>query len=263
MSRSSHLFTGIFGTFAVSCFALVLVPQMQLGNLTAHTDEESGGVYPAVNSRPGRRIYIREGCYYCHTQQVRDPQNSSDMERGWGIRRSVARDYIYENPPLLGSVRIGPDLANVGSKDWRDEPAGDPRRPKKRDRAWHLLHLYNPRVIVPQSTMPSYRYLFDEVKAGGEHALDALPLPASKLGYVVVPKADAVQLADYLLSLDQSAPLAEAGPAKGIPAAPPSTASAPSAAPAAAAPPAPGTPSAGAPAPGTPSAPPVAAPANK
>jgi cytochrome c oxidase cbb3-type subunit 2 len=69
-----------------------------------------------VNTRPGREVYIREGCYYCHTQQVRDPQNSSDLERGWGMRRSVARDYIYENPPLLGSVRIGPDLANIGSK---------------------------------------------------------------------------------------------------------------------------------------------------
>ena len=214
MSRSSHLFTGIFGTFAVSCFALVLLPQMQLGNLTAHTEEESGAVYPTVNSRPGRAVYIREGCYYCHTQQVRDPQNSSDLERGWGVRRSVARDYIYENPPLLGSVRIGPDLANIGAKDWRNEPAGDPRRPAKRDRAWHLLHLYNPRVIVPQSTMPPYRYLFEEVKAGGQRAMDALPLPATKLGYVVVPKAEAVQLADYLLSLDQSAPLSEAGPAK-------------------------------------------------
>jgi cytochrome c oxidase cbb3-type subunit 2 len=178
-------------------------------------------------------VYIREGCYYCHTQQVRDPQNSSDLERGWGMRRSVARDYIYDNPPLLGSVRIGPDLANIGSKDWRNEPVGDPRRPKKRDREWHLLHLYNPRVIVPQSTMPPYRYLFDEIKAGGQRALDALPIPASKPGYVVVPKAEAIQLAEYLLSLDQSAPLVEAGPAKGTAAPAPAAAAPSTAAPAA------------------------------
>ncbi len=214
MSRSNYLFAGIFGTFAVSCFALVLLPQTQLGKLTASVDEEAGSVYPVVNTRPGREVYIREGCYYCHTQQVRDTQNSSDLERGWGTRRSVARDYIYDNPPLLGSVRIGPDLANVGSKDWRNEPLGDPRRPKNRDRAWQLLHLYNPRIVVPQSTMPPYRYLFEEIKAGGQRAMDALPVPAAKLGYVVVPKAEAVQLVDYLLSLDQSAPLAEAGPSQ-------------------------------------------------
>jgi cytochrome c oxidase cbb3-type subunit 2 len=211
MSRSSHLFTGIFGTFAVSCFALILLPQTQIGRLTAHTDEESGSAYPVVNSRPGREVYIREGCYYCHTQQVRDTQNSSDLERGWGTRRSVARDYIYDNPPLLGNVRIGPDLANVGAKEWRNEPPGDPRRPKKRDRAWHLLHLYSPRVMVPRSTMPPYRYLFEEIKAGGQRALDALPVTASKPGYVVVPKAEAVQLAEYLTTLDQSTPLQEAG----------------------------------------------------
>jgi cytochrome c oxidase cbb3-type subunit 2 len=214
MSRSSHLFAGIFGTFAVSCFALVLIPQMQIGGLAAFTDEDAGTVYPTKNTRPGREVYIREGCYYCHTQQIRDPQNGSDIERGWGVRRTVARDYLYEGPPVLGSIRIGPDLANVGSKDWRNEPVGDPRKPQKRDRAWHLLHLYSPSAITARSNMPPYRYLFTEVKAGGETGLDVLPVKASKEGYVVVPKAEAVQLADYLLSLDRSAKLPEAAASK-------------------------------------------------
>jgi 2-oxoglutarate dehydrogenase E2 component (dihydrolipoamide succinyltransferase) len=91
--------------------------------------------------------------------------------------------------------------------------------------------------------MPPYRYLFEEIKAGGQRAMDALPLPASKLGYVVVPKESAVQLVEYLLSLDQSAPLAEAGPAKApAPAAAAPAPAAPAPAPAAAAPAAPATP---------------------
>jgi cytochrome c oxidase cbb3-type subunit II len=209
MSRSSNLFTGMLGSFAVSCFVLVLVPQMQIAGLTAHTDEEAGTTYPVVNTRPGRDIYIREGCYYCHTQQVRDPQNSADIARGWGSRRTVARDYIYETPPLLGALRMGPDLTNVGSKDWRNEPKEDPNKPKHRDRQWHLLHLYNPREYIVNSKMPPYRYLFEEVKAGSAAAGNALPLKAGKEGYVVVPKTEALQLADYLLSLDRTAPLPE------------------------------------------------------
>lgn len=213
MSRSSYLFTGIFGSFAISCFALVLVPQTQIGGLVEHVDEESATRYPVVNTRPGREIYIREGCYYCHTQQIRDPQNGADIERGWGTRRTVARDYIFDNPPVLGSTRIGPDLTNVGTPEWRNEPKDDPFKPKKRDRAWHLLHLYAPRTHVTNSTMPPYRYLFEEVRVGAERPEYALPVEASKEGYVVVPKPEALQLVDYLLSLNHTAPLPEAGAA--------------------------------------------------
>lgn len=225
MSRSSYLFTGIFGSFAISCFALVLVPQMQIGGLTEEVNAEEGTRYPVMNHRQGREIYISEGCYFCHTQQVRDIQNSSDIERGWGPRRTVARDYIFENPPLLGSMRIGPDLTNVGTKEWRNEPVGDTKGPGKRTREWHLLHLYNPTEKIRTSLMPPYRYLFTEVKVGGEGAAHALPVAASKPGYVVVPKPEALELVDYLLSLDRTAPLPESGakpaaPAAAAPAAP-------------------------------------------
>jgi cytochrome c oxidase cbb3-type subunit 2 len=220
MSRSSNLFTGMLGSFAVSCFALVVVPQIQIGGFTANTDEETGTTYPVVNSRPGRAVYISEGCYYCHTQQVRDVQNGADMDHGWGTRRTVARDYLYENPPLLGSLRVGPDLANAGSKDWRNEPKDDPRKPQHRDRQWHLLHLYNPREIVTNSKMPPYRYLFREVKADAAAAANALPVKAEKEGYVVIPTTEAIQLADYILSLDRSGPLPEtAAPKAAAPAA--------------------------------------------
>jgi cytochrome c oxidase cbb3-type subunit II len=215
MSRSSNLFGGIFGTFAVSCVALILVPQVQIGGIKEHENPDEGTRYPVINSRPGREVYIREGCYYCHTQQIRDPQNGSDIGRGWGTRRTVARDYIFETPPLLGSNRLGPDLTNVGNKSWRNEPADDfVVKPPKRDRAWHLLHLYNPRLHIAESVMPPYRYLFKEVKRGAQAAENALPIAASEAGYEIVPTAEALQLVDYLLSLDRTTPLPEAGGSK-------------------------------------------------
>jgi cytochrome c oxidase cbb3-type subunit II len=236
MSRSSYLFGGIFGTFAVSCVAMILIPQTQIGGLTELVNQDEGTRYPVANDRQGRKVYISEGCYYCHTQQIRDPQNGSDIGRGWGPRRTVARDYIFENPPLLGSTRLGPDLTNVGTKAWRNEPADDfVAKPPKRDRAWHLLHLYNPRVHVAESVMPPFRYLFKEVKRGANPAEDALPIAASKPGYEIVPTAEAVQLVDYLLSLDRTSPLPEAGAAKpAVAPAPAAAAAAPAPAPAAA-----------------------------
>jgi cytochrome c oxidase cbb3-type subunit II len=215
MSRSSYLFGGIFGTFAVSCVALILIPQIQIGGLNEHENPDEGTRYPVINTRPGRQVYVEEGCYYCHTQQIRDPQNGSDIGRGWGPRRTVAREYIFENPPLLGNSRLGPDLTNVGTKAWRNEPADDfVAKPPKRDRAWHLLHLYNPRVHMAESIMPPYRYLFREEKLGGQPPENVLSIAASKRGYVIVATERATQLVDYLLSLDRTAPLPEAGAAK-------------------------------------------------
>src|SRR5437879_533887 len=102
MSRSTNLFAGIFGSFAVSCIAMILIPNAQIGSIGELVNAEEGTRYPVVNTRPGQETYKTEGCYYCHTQQIRDPQNGSDIERGWGNRRTVARDYMFERPPMLG-----------------------------------------------------------------------------------------------------------------------------------------------------------------
>jgi cytochrome c oxidase cbb3-type subunit 2 len=110
--------------------------------------------------------------------------------------------------------RIGPDLANVGSKEWRNEPADDTARPPKRDAAWHFLHLYHPTSIVKVSNMPSYKNLFQVRKITGAPSLDALALPAEIAppeGFEIVPKAEAKSLVAYLLSLNRSHPLKEAG----------------------------------------------------
>ena len=215
MKRSTLLLAGIVGSFAFSAFALVLVPQMQLGGMQPQFGDDEGkivDIYPIENRgmQAGRAVYISEGCVYCHSQQVRDVQNGTDVERGWGVRRTVARDYLFEVPPLLGSSRIGPDLANVGSAKWRNEPADEnPQyKPAKRDAAWELLHLYNPRTISKDSNMPSYRYLFEERKISGQRSEEALDVP-TRDGYEIVPKAEARALVGYLLSLDKSHALKE------------------------------------------------------
>ena len=224
MDRSTALITGLFGSFAVSSFLMLLVPQAQLGALQPQAVAEEGqpgrysDIYPARNDATGqgRAVYIQEGCIYCHSQQVRDPHLGSDLARGWGARRTVARDYLYESPALLGSQRLGPDLSNVGSPDWRNENKDDLKKPAKRDSAWHYLHLYAPRVVHQESNHPSYRYLFDERKIAGQRSVEALNLASDQVeaGMEVVPGPAAKALITYLRSLDRTHELAEAkGPA--------------------------------------------------
>jgi cytochrome c oxidase cbb3-type subunit 2 len=207
MSRSPKLFTGILASFALSCFAVVLVPNSQIGRLQPEWDQDTNTVYPVRNDQ-GREVYVAHGCVTCHSQQIRDPQNGEDIARGWGARRTVARDYILDDAPLLGSSRMGPDLSNVGSKDWRNEAKDDPRRPQRRDAMWHYIHLYNPSSVVRETNMPPYRFLFEKQKVTGQRSLDALPVE-TEAGYQVVPKPEAVKLVKYLLSLDRSYPLKE------------------------------------------------------
>src|ERR1700704_4432822 len=115
MNRSLYLFAAIIGSLALSCDALVIMPKCQLGGLQPQTAEDEGkivDIYPIKNvaGGKGRAVYASEGCFYCHSQQIRDEQNGTDIERGWGARRTVARDYIFEKKPYLGSMRLGPDL---------------------------------------------------------------------------------------------------------------------------------------------------------
>jgi cbb3-type cytochrome oxidase cytochrome c subunit len=113
------LFLGIFGTFAFSWTGLILIPNFQIGHLDPQMEEDGTDVYPAPRSgmaERGRQIYAANGCNYCHTQQVRADYAGSDLDRKWGVRRSAPRDYIFDRPVLLGKMRMGPDLANVGHR---------------------------------------------------------------------------------------------------------------------------------------------------
>lgn len=119
----------------------------------------------------------------------------SDIARGWGTRGTVAQDFVFDSPVMLGSQRVGPDLANVGA-----------RLP---DMTWQLQHLYSPASVVPGSPMPSYRFLFERRKISSEFSRDAFADPESK-EYEIVPKREARALAAYLLSLRAETPLYEA-----------------------------------------------------
>jgi cbb3-type cytochrome oxidase cytochrome c subunit len=124
-----------------------------------------------------------------------------DIARGWGKRRSVAEDFLYDCPVMLGAQRIGPDLANVGAR------LPDPN--------WHLRHLYAPQQEVKRSLMPPYRFLFEKRKLKEHQARspDALVWPDKSdpaLGWEILPKPEARALAAYLLSLHADAPLFDA-----------------------------------------------------
>lgn len=122
-----------------------------------------------------------------------------DIAWGWGQRRTVAQDYLFDDPVQLGARRIGPDLANIGMR--------------RADSNWQLRHLYAPQGEVKGSTMPPYRFLFETRKIKGAPSPDALNLPAEfapPAGSEVVPTEDARMLVAYLLSLHAGAPLFEA-----------------------------------------------------
>jgi cbb3-type cytochrome oxidase cytochrome c subunit len=113
------LFLGIFGTFAFSWAGLILIPNYQIGHLDPQMDEDGNDPYPAPKSGMadrGRRIYAANGCVYCHSQQVRADYAASDIDRKWGERRSAPRDYLFERPVVLGKMRLGPDLSNIGKR---------------------------------------------------------------------------------------------------------------------------------------------------
>lgn len=99
----------------------------------------------------GRDIYIREGCHVCHSQMIR-PLRSETERYG---HYSVAGEHVYEHPFLWGSKRTGPDLARVGER-YSDD--------------WHRLHLIDPRMVVPESNMPAFPFLFESKLTGEDTA---------------------------------------------------------------------------------------------
>ena len=105
------------------------------------TTEAVDGLEPYSPLRlAGRDVYVREGCYLCHSQMIR-PFRAETERYG---HYSVAGEYVYDRPFQWGSKRTGPDLARVG-KRYSDE--------------WHRVHLINPRDVVPESIMPGYPWL--------------------------------------------------------------------------------------------------------
>jgi len=131
------------------------------------TTEPIKGVQPYTALQlAGRDIYTREGCYNCHSQMIR-PFRAETLRYG---HYSVAGESVYDHPFQWGSKRTGPDLARVGGK-YSDN--------------WHVVHMTNPRDVVPESNMPAYPWLAKTV-------VDAEVMPAhmSALRKVGVPYTD-------------------------------------------------------------------------
>ena len=131
------------------------------------TTEPIKGVQPYTALQlAGRDVYIREGCYNCHSQMIR-PFRAETLRYG---HYSVAGESVYDHPFQWGSKRTGPDLARVGAK-YSDE--------------WHRIHLINPRDVVPESNMPAYPWLEKTL-------VDAAVMPAHMKGLraVGVPYTD-------------------------------------------------------------------------
>lgn len=159
---------------------------------------------PSGLAEQGKRVYISEGCMYCHSQQVRPQGFGADFERGWGPRQSVPRDYILQERVLLGTMRTGPDLTNVGGRSI-SAPGS----------TWHYEHLYDPQITSEGSIMPPYNYLFEVKKIDGAPSPNAVDVPETSSfypgeGYEVIPTLEAHALVAYLRSLKIDYELPEA-----------------------------------------------------
>ncbi len=167
--------------YAGLAFLMGVLPGIELSRIPA-----GAGVEPLTAlEAQGREVYVANGCSYCHTQQVRPL--AEDKVFG---RPSAAGDFKYQTPELLGSERTGPDLTNVGV-----------RQPSS---VWQYIHLYEPRAVVPESIMPSFRWLF-EVKDQALAGAATVPLPTAYAPAhgVVVPTHEAEALIAYLAALKQ------------------------------------------------------------
>jgi cytochrome c oxidase cbb3-type subunit 2 len=202
MKKLPSLFFGILVFFGASWLGIVAYSNNNLAHLEPLPDEETGGTLPPTLSGLaviGEKVYAANGCIECHTQQVRSAPLTTDIQKELGKRQTVARDYLRRTTAMPGTLRIGQDLSNYGT---RTDDAN----------AIHLK-LYAPRSVVSWSTMPSYSYLYKVRKIQGQPSNESLVgltgSAAPKPGYEVVPTEKAKALAAYLLSLNQSYPLPE------------------------------------------------------
>lgn len=194
MARTSLVALGAFAIMASAITVLVVIPKMLMREV-----KPMPALKPYTEQQlRGRAVYIANGCIYCHSQQIRDPAFTTDVNRGWGSRATVPEDYAYDRPHLLGTMRTGPDLINVGAR----LPSVD----------WHLMHLYDPRAVADWSTMPAFPFLFEERRPGdvrpGETVVH-MSGPRAKQGVTIVAKPEAIALVDYLISLNRQYPVAD------------------------------------------------------
>lgn len=189
MNRPFVIMVGAGLILLLATLMLVVMPYLQMSAEQVPPDLKPYTTQELV----GRQLYIGNGCIYCHSQQPRDPSFApGDRDRGWG-RPSVPGDYTYDTPHLMGTMRTGPDLFNIGAR----QPSID----------WQLIHLYNPQAVLKGSIMPPYRFLFRHVENPGpdDYVVNVPPPFAPKTGKIIATD-EALALTAYLLSLDHTYP---------------------------------------------------------
>jgi len=206
MNNLAKFTIGIFLTLGFAWLAFVVGARSQYGDLTptAQVLNEDGSVpadaelFPLPMSglaKQGAEEYAALGCVTCHTQQVRRVEAGFDVDRGWGKRPSVPRDYVHQEHVLLGNSRIGPDLANVGLRGY--------------DESWFHQHLFEPQSLFPQSLCPPSHFLYTEVDEGNDVVIEINSTDESKSSRFVKPSVRATRLVAYMLSLKQDYELPE------------------------------------------------------
>ena len=193
----------IFLTLAFAWLAFVVGAKNQYGDLepTAESLEEDGSIpidaelYPKSMpgiAQQGAKDYLSLGCVTCHTQQVRSEESGFDVERGWGKRPSVPRDYILQNEVLLGHNRVGPDLANLGLREYSTE--------------WLHQHLFMPQTLVDGSICQPSPFLYDVSDEPSEGYIES---KSDDKTIFIKPSFRANRLVAYLESLKQDYELPE------------------------------------------------------
>ncbi|MBZ0305423.1 MAG: cytochrome c, partial [Anaerolineae bacterium] len=187
----------LFGTAALMFIGLTMLVAVGPAISNQNNNAPLPGAQPlSPEAEKGKAIFVANGCVACHTQQVRNV----DMDKMWGTRPSMAADYaditrtdFWRNTAtLMGTERTGPDLTDVGNR----QPSLD----------WNLVHLYNPRIVVKESIMPAYPWLFTIKKEPGKDDV-VVNVPESymrgKEGKLVATN-DALYLVAYLQSMKQA-----------------------------------------------------------
>ena len=193
----------IFLTLAFAWLAFVVGAKNQYGDLepTAESLEEDGSIpidaelYPKSMpgiAQQGAKDYLSLGCVTCHTQQVRSEESGFDVERGWGKRPSVPRDYILQNEVLLGHNRVGPDLANIGLREYSTE--------------WLHQHLFMPQTLVDGSICQPSPFLYDVSEEPSEGYIES---KSDDKTVYIKPSFRANRIVAYLESLKQDYELPE------------------------------------------------------
>lgn len=140
----------------INLMSILIVLVISIGGLVEilplMTSSDATEPYPGLKPYPalqlaGRDIYVREGCYGCHSQQIRPFRSETERYGPY----SVAGEFVYDRPFQFGSKRTGPDLARVG-KRYSDD--------------WHRIHLMKPQDVVPESNMPAYPWLAGAIVDG-------------------------------------------------------------------------------------------------